>query len=192
MKSKPLLLPLAALAAFILALLLAKTGLPEYSHRIHPLALRGASGLPGAAWFNLGAFVLPGLLLAWSGRDLRNRLDGAGWLARIGCALVQLSALAFAAQGLLPLDLETLDAGSSRLHALAWTLWWIAFVPGALLLALRARRGAGFAVLSLLAAAGVPALALLAPIAGWAGLVQRLAFALWLVWWLLAARVRSP
>ena len=78
-----------------------------------------------------------------------------------------------------------------RLHALAWMLWWIAFVPGALLLAVRARRGAGFAVACLSAAVLVPLLAVLAPVDAWVGLAQRLAFALWLGWWLLAALVLS-
>lgn len=188
---KPTLLALAAFALFALALLLAGVGLPEYSHRLHPVALRGASGLPGAWLFNLGASLLPGACLVLAGHSLRVALGDARWGARIGLTLAQLSALAFALQGALPLDLEHLDAGASRLHALAWALWWIAFVPGALLLGVFARRGAGFAAACLLAAGLLPALAVLAPVAGWVGLEQRLAFFLWLLWWLLAARVFS-
>ncbi|HSD16050.1 MAG TPA: DUF998 domain-containing protein [Thermomonas sp.] len=176
-----------ATAAFVAALLLASVGVPEYSHRVHPVALRGTAGLPWAFAFNLLAFALPGALLAWAGQRIRGGVGDAGWLARIGLVLVQLSALAFAAQGLLPLDPGDTDSSASRLHALAWMLWWIAFVPGAMLLAAGARRGAGFALASAAIGALVPIIAVLAPIGLWVGLAQRLAFALWFGWWLLAA-----
>jgi len=178
-----------AAAMFALALALAGTGVPLYSHLVHPVALRGTAGLPWATGFNFAAFVIPGVLLAWSGVRLRAELEGAGWLARIGVVLVQLSALAFAAQGLSPLDAEGADATGSRLHALAWMLWWIAFVPGALLLAIGARRGAGFAIACVFAAVLVPLLAVFAPIGLWVGIAQRLAFGLWFAWWLLAGRL---
>lgn len=184
---------LACLAALLfgLALVLAGIGLPAYSHGLHPVALRGASGLPGAMLFDAGAFLLPGSALLLASRRLRPALAGQGWVARVGLTLVQGSALAFAAQGLLPLDLRDPDGTASRLHALAWMLWWIAFVPGALLLAARARRGAGFALACLAVAILVPLLAVLVPVGGWVGLVQRLAFAAWLAWWCVAAVVLS-
>jgi hypothetical protein len=180
-------LALAAAALFALALLLAKVGVPEYSHRVHPVALRGTAGLPWAFAFNMLAFLLPGALLTWTARALRGGLGEAGWPARIGLVLVQLSALAFAAQGLLPLDPNDTDSSASRLHVLAWMLWWIAFVPGAMLLTAGARRGAGFALASVAIGALVPIIAVLAPIGLWVGIAQRLAFALWFGWWLLAA-----
>ena len=129
--TSPFKLSAAALALFAGALLAARIGLPEYAHRLHPLGLRGAIGMPWAFAFNLFAFVLPGVLLLWAGQRLRDALGDAGWLARIGSVLVQLSALAFAAQGVLPPDAGDSDATASRLHALAWMLWWIAFMPGA-------------------------------------------------------------
>lgn len=180
-----------ALASFAVALLLANIGVPEYSQRIHPVALRGTPGLPWAFAFNLVAFVLPGAMLLWAGQRLRDALGDAGWIARIGIVLVQLSALAFAAQGLLPLDPN--DAGSiaSRLHALAWMLWWIAFVPGALLLAVGARRGIAFALACLLAGLLVPLVAVLAPIGLWVGFAQRFAFVLWFGWWLAAGQASA-
>ena len=180
-------LAIAAGGCFAVALLLAKVGVPEYSHRVHPVALRGTAGLPWALAFNLLAFVLPGALLATAGLTLRASLRDAGWAARIGIVIAQLSALSFAAQGLLPLDPSDTDSTASRLHVLAWMLWWIAFVPGALLLAAGARRGVGFALGSIVIAALVPVIAVLAPIGLWVGLAQRLAFALWFAWWLLAA-----
>jgi Protein of unknown function (DUF998) len=177
-----------AVALFTLALLLANVGVPEYSHRVHPVALRGTAGLPWALAYNLLAFVLPGAALVWAGQRLRPALVEAGWAARIGIVLVQLSALAFAAQGVVPLDPNDADSTASRLHVLAWMLWWIAFVPGALLLALGARRRTGFALACLAAALLVPLLAVVAPIGPWVGVAQRLAFALWFGWWLLASR----
>lgn len=180
-------LALGAVALFVVALLLANVGVPEYSHRVHPLALRGTAGLPWALAFNLLAFVLPGALLAWAGQRIRNGLGDAGWLARIGIVLAQLSALAFAAQGLLPLDPDDADSGASRLHALAWMLWWIAFVPAAALCAVGARRGVAFALAGVALGMLVPLIAVLAPIGLWVGLAQRLAFGLWFGWWLLAA-----
>jgi hypothetical membrane protein len=182
----PFKLALSAALLFLLALALANAGLPGYSHLVHPVSLRGTAGLPWAFAYNLLAFVLPGALLVWAGQRLRQAWPDAGWAARIGIVLVQLSALAFAAQGVVPLDPNDTDATASRLHALAWMLWWIAFVPGALLLAVGARRGAGFALACLAAAVLVPLLAVFAPIGPWVGIAQRLAFLLWFGWWLLA------
>jgi hypothetical protein len=89
-----------------------------------------------------------------------------------------------------PLDLEALDAGSSRLHAIAWLVWALAFPCGALLLAagLWAQPGwRGFARWTLLAGALVLAGGFLG--SGWLGaaLSQRLAFAAWLGWGLAVA-----
>ena len=96
--------------------------------------------------------------------------------------LAQLSALAFVAQGLLPLDPADADAHASRLHALAWMLWWIAFAPGALLLSVGMRRRSGFALACLLAAFLIPFIALFAPVGSWVGVAQRLVFGLWFGW----------
>ena len=189
--TSPFKLSAAALALFAGALLAARIGLPEYAHRLHPVGLRGAIGMPWAFAFNLFAFVLPGVLLLWAGQRLRDALGDAGWLARIGSVLVQLSALAFAAQGVLPPDAGDSDATASRLHALAWMLWWIAFVPGVLLLAVGARRCIGFSLACLLAGLLVPLLAVFAPVGSWVGLAQRLAFATWFGWWLVASRASA-
>lgn len=187
----PFKLALVAAALLAIALLLAPLGVFEYSHRLHPVALRGATGLPGAWLFNVGAFLLPGTCLVLVGQALRGALHDARWGARIGLTLIQLSALAFALQGALPLDLDHMDTGTSRLHALVWALWWIAFVAGALLLGLSVRRGWLFAAACLAVAMLLPLLGVLAPVDGWVGFEQRLALALWFGWWLLAARSLS-
>ncbi len=181
-------IPLLAVALFVATLASAGLGLPEYSQRLHPVGLRGATGMPYAMAFNLLLFVVPGVLLAIAGQGLRSRLVDAGWLAGIGIVLVQLSALAFAMQGVVSLDPSDMDANASRLHVLAWMLWWMAFVPGALLLALGARRGRAFALASLAAAVLVPVIALFAPIGLWVGVAQRLAFGVWFGWWVYASR----
>lgn len=159
-----------------------------YAHSAHPVGLLGASGWPRAIAFNACAFVLPGLLLAATGLGLRARLGDAGWPARIGAMLAVLSALAFAAQGLFPLDPEHLDSGDSRYHATAWTLWWVAFAPGAALLATAPRLRAWHVA----AAVAVPACALVLPALLAPALAQRLAFAAWFGWWLLVSGDRAP
>jgi hypothetical protein len=59
-----------------------------------------------------------------------------GMVGRIGWTLCTLSALAFALQGLLPVDAHRgLDYGIGRLNTAAWTVWWIAFGAGAVALA---------------------------------------------------------
>lgn len=165
--------------------------LDGYSHQGHPAGLLGAAGIPSAMAFNVLAFVLPGALAAWLAWRLRTRLPaGAPFSARIGLQLVLLSALAFASQGVLPLDPRDLDAYATRLHASAWMLWWIAFVPGALLLAWAAWRARPRRLMSfiahLLAAISVIGFAL--PAERWlgAGIAQRLALAAWFGWLILA------
>ena len=176
--------PLLALLSFALAACIFGVLSPAFSHRVHPLALLGAQGEPMAWVFNALGFLLPGGLLAWQALRLRARMGQAGWAARIGVQLALLSALAFAAQGALPLDPYNLLAPASRLHALAWTLWWVAFVPGAMLVAGSApeRRLPGFAFALL-----VPLLALFGTLAMPAAIAQRIAYLLWFGWWLLVA-----
>lgn len=166
---------LAALAGF-------GSVLEGYSHAVHPPAFLGARGVPGAVAFNLLGFVLPGLLGMVVMGGVRRRLDGARWAARIGSWLWLLSAFGFAMQGLLPLDLADMDAPGSRLHANAWTIWWLAFAPGGLLLALGLARTPDWRPLRIAALTGallLPLLVLYAPLGMPVGVSQRLALALW-------------
>lgn len=161
-----------------------------YSQLRHPLAALGAHGAPHATAFNLLGYVLPGLLLAWQAWRWRSGSTAAGWRLRIGLQLVLLSALAFAAQGLLPLDPRDLAAPASRLHALAWMAWWTAFVPGALLTAGGMRAGIASAA-ALVLAVLVPVLVLSGGILLPPALAQRAAVVLWLLWWPATARVAA-
>jgi hypothetical membrane protein len=152
-----------------------------FSTLSHPVSALGASGVPRASAFNGLAFVLPGLLAAFVAQRLRGRMGGARYVARLGVQVLSLSALAFAALGLLPLDSSDLLAPASRAHAAAWTAWWVAFAAGGAMLGVgmhgtpHARRSwqvAECAAAALLFALVLPGLLPL-------GLSQRAAFAAW-------------
>lgn len=181
---------LAALSC-VAATLVCGALLEGYSQLAHPVGLLGARGVPHAPAFDAFGFVLPGLLAAFVTWRLRMAVgDGAVWPARIGGWLALLSALAFAAQGVLALDPRDLESAASRAHATAWTLWWVAFVPAGALLAIgvhRMRAARPFAAACAIAATTVVALALLPLDLLEPALAQRVAFATWLAWLLAAA-----
>lgn len=169
-----------------------------YAHPQHPLALLGARGIPGGLVFNLLAFVVPGLAVAWTATRLRTAIataaPGGTWLARVGAQALLLSALAFAAQGVFPLDPEDLDNAASARHAAAWMLWCIAATVAAVLLAVGLRRRSGWsaaAKAAALAAFALPVLALVLPQLMPAGAAQRLAFAAWFAWAIQAGHVAA-
>lgn len=177
---------IAAAAVFAAAVSGFGFALEGYVQMQYPVALLGATGFPHALAFNLLGFVLPGMLAGVTALELRRRLPrDAGWTLRIGAQLVFLSALAFIAMGLFPLNPQDLESDASRLHGTAWMLWSVAFIPGAVLLGaalLSQPAWSRFAWLSLIAAAGLL-------IAGFvltdfmpAGVAQRIAFGLWFAW----------
>jgi len=139
-----------------------------------------AGAIPGPL-ADLARFVVPGAALAWATR----RLARDSPMARIGAWLLLFSALAFAAQGLFALDPDDPDAASTRALALAWTLWWIAFAPGALMQGLS--RGRGLAAASALAVVFVCAPALLPVPRGALAFAQGVAVLVWFAWWFFAA-----
>ena len=170
----------AAVVACLAAAVAGGIQLDGYSHALHPLALLGGRGVPGAAAFNLAGFVVPGVLAAVVAWGFYRALPAtAGWWPRIGTRLLLVSALAFTVQGLLPLDPQDLEGPESGLHASAWIVWWTAFAAGALLSASAARRtriATIAAACLVLAMMFIPA-SVLAPV-----LAQRIAFATWLLW----------
>jgi len=186
MKRLPWIAAIATALLFVAAVAGFGAALDGYSQARHPVGLLGASGVPHALAFNVIGFVLPGVLAAFVAWRLRAAVgDEAPWAARIGAWLALLSAIAFAAQGLLPLDPGDLESSASRAHATAWTLWWVALLPATLLLAigLRGEPASRALVLASAAAAVVVVvlamlpLDLLAPAAA-----QRVVFAAWLAW----------
>lgn len=173
---------LVALLSFVIAAAVAGALLDGYSHREHPLALLGGVGVPGALGFNVFAFVLPGLLVAIVFWAMRSALPAtAGWRVRIGTQLAVLSALAFAAQGLSPLDPDDLGGRANALHALAWTVWWIAYAAACVLLA-SGGLARGFRTATLVSLVAVLALALPPWPGAMAAFAPRLAFVAWLAW----------
>ena len=182
-----------ATLSFVLAVAGFGGALDGYSQVLHPVALLGARDVPHARAFDALGFVLPGALMAAVAWNLRQRMpDDAPWAARIGARLALLSALAFAAQGAFSLDPQDLEADISRVHATAWLLWWVAFVPAALLLAAGwrdARQRRQLAWVGIVATVLVVGVALL-PDLLLPGIAQRVVFAAWFGWWLFAARVR--
>lgn len=176
------------------ALLGFAAALPAFSHVQHPPGLLGAIGVPRAPAFNLLAFVVPGLLAAWVFARLRERLPrDAGRMAGIAPWLLAISALAFGAQGLFPLDPIDLDGPASQRHATSWMLWWLSFVPGALLLGLGLRGRAGCArLVAWFLVAGLLVVVLnVLPTAWLPGpIAQRLVVLVWLASVVLASRSR--
>lgn len=179
-----------AAACCALAVLGFAAALPEFSHAQHPLGLLGAAGVPGAVLFNVLGFVLPGLLAAWVFVRLRARLPvGAARWAGIGCWLLVLSALAFAAQGVWRLDPSDLDGPISQRHATMWLLWWLVFAAGALVLGaglLHERMWRGVSIAFVAACAVVVLLNVFPMLAG--PIAQRVVLVAWLASVVVASR----
>ncbi|MBH1393684.1 DUF998 domain-containing protein [Stenotrophomonas maltophilia] len=189
-------LGLLAAVVFVLAAAGFGAGLDGYAQARHPVALLGARGVPHALAFNLLGFVLPGVLAVAVAERLRRSLPAtAGWAPRVGSQMLLLAGLAFAAMGLLPLDVDDLHGPASQLHASAWMIWVLGFVAGTVLLGVSHLRQAhgrasgavalGCGVLAALAAFALQG-TLPAPMA------QRLAFACWLVWLAAALPLSRP
>ena len=175
----------AAAACFALALAGFGAALPGYDGGAYPVAVLGAAGVPRAAAFNACAFIVPGLLAACVALRGRSALAArAPVAARLGWTLALLATLAFAAQGLFPLEAAAPDAGRGRLHGAAWAAWSLAFAAAAAALcaaALRAGRplaADGHAIGG--DAVFVPAW--VAPDLVHPAAAQRAAFAAWFAW----------
>jgi hypothetical protein len=186
---------LLAAACFLVAVLGFGLALDGYSQRAHPVGLLGARTIPGGWGFNLLAFIVPGVLLAWQAWRLRDALDHHGHrvhaVARVGAQMLQLSALAFAAQGVLPLDPTDLHNPVSARHAAAWMIWWLSFAVGGTLLGIGLVRRLAwrhFAAVTLLVAIALPLCALKLPQVLEAGWAQRVGLLLWFAWALACAR----
>lgn len=188
-------LPLLAGASVLVAAWVFGRGNEGYQHARHALAVLGSTGMPGWRIANLMLFALPGLLMALLAWRLRARLpEQAGWRLRIGLQLALIGAMGHALQGLLNLDPTQLaDMGPNRLHAMAWTLWWLASTLAALLFSVACGLPAGVRAASVLLAIALPLLVFGAPGLWPAGLAQRIGIGLWLGWagWLAVALNRA-
>ena len=186
-----------ASVVFLAALLGLGATSTGFSQSLHAVDVLGARGVPHAAGWNLLGYALPGLLVAVFAIALQRPLAmaGVGATGRIGGWLLMFSGLAFAAQGLLPLDLRLLDGPDSKAHVAAAMLSLVAWLPSALLLplALRGRPAWRVVVLAgpLLVAVAICCLGL--PPQAWEamgagpGLAQRLGLCAQFAWPALAA-----
>lgn len=184
-------------AVFLAALAGFGAALPGFVQTVHPVDLLGARGVPRAAAWNAFGYAVPGALVAAFAIALQRPLaaTGIGAAGRIGGWLLMLSGLAFAVQGLLPLDPRLLDDGDSKLHVAAGMLSLVAWLPSALLLPLALRGRAAWRPAAiggpLLAALAIACLALPPEawngIAGGPGAVQRLGLCAQFAWPALAA-----
>lgn len=167
--------------------------LEGYDQLRHPVSLLGAHGVPGGTAFSMLGFVLPGILAAAAALDLALCMPVTAPRAlRVGGQMLLLAAVAFAAMGLLPLDVEDIENRASQYHASAWLLWLVGFSAGALALRLGSARDAAWRPLANLAvgcALWSLCSAFLFEIALPVAMAQRLAFLGWLVWLLGAARL---
>lgn len=181
------LLSALALLGFLGAMLGFGAMLDGFSHATHPVALLGARGVPGWVAFDLLGFVLPGLL-AWAATVRTSiadnaRSDGGGRLLGVGWTLCAIAALAFAAQGALPVDATRgFGYGVARFHTAAWTFWWIAFSAGGVLLAIGWRGRVALRFATAFAVALVLAFSLFVGVPGAPAMGQRIAFVAWLAW----------
>lgn len=187
--------PLAAVG-FIAAVVGFGAQLRGYDQMLHPVSLLGARGIPGGIGFSLLGFVVPGLLAAVVALDLILRMPAsAPRPLRIGGQMLLLAALAFAAMGLFPLDVDDIENRASQFHASAWLLWLLAFTAAGIALRFGAGKASAWrslSTLSVVCALWVVCSAFLFEIAMPVAMAQRLAFLGWLVWLLGAARLAPP
>lgn len=166
--------------------------LPGYSQLAYSVAILGARGVPHASAFNLLAFVLSGLVMVVVAVDLCRSVDSAGVPARIAGWILLFSTLAFTSLGVFPLHLDGVGSTSGRLHVACWGLWWLTTATGGVLLSLGSRRWPpAWRVASVVLALLVPWWCLFSPATWGSALPERIAFALWFGWWLLAAAQRG-
>ncbi|WP_343239134.1 DUF998 domain-containing protein [Stenotrophomonas sp. PS02298] len=184
--------PLAAVV-FVAAVVGFGMQLHGYDQMRHPVSLLGARGIPNGTAFSLLGFVVPGLLAAVAALDLILRMPAtAPRPLRVGGQMLLLAAIAFAAMGLFPLDVDDIENRASQFHASAWLLWLLAFTAAAIALRFGAGKAKGWRSLSTLTVVCVlwaVCSAFLFEIAMPVAMAQRLAFLGWLVWLVGAARL---
>lgn len=187
--------PLAAVI-FIVAVVVFGGRLHGYDQLLHPVSLLGARGISGGMAFSLLGFVLPGLLAAIAALDLILRMPAAAPRPlRVGGQMLLLAAIAFAAMGLFPLDVDDIENRASQFHASAWLLWLLAFSAAAIALRFGAGKASAWrplSTLTLVCALWVVCSAFLFEVAMPVAMAQRLAFLAWLIWLAGAARLAPP
>jgi hypothetical membrane protein len=112
---------------------------PSYSHVVNTISELGAVGTPHATAWNVLGFIVPGVLLAIVGATIARAANVQRSSSRtIATALLALSGLAVAGQGLMPAEMVNgvadVTSASTRGHFISSLISGAAWAVGALLL----------------------------------------------------------
>lgn len=187
-------------ACFAVAVLVLGAAGGGFDAARQPLGDLGALNVSGASLWNVFGFIVPGvLLLIFSlGLETVMRHDEARRGGRLGTGLLMVSALAFAAQGIFPFDMDEPHAMASQWHVSALVFALLALMAGAAFISasLKSRPswrvlvvlGPAFAALLLLFLVHPPQ-QLFPMLEGRPGYAHRVIFAAYFCWFALAAAV---
>ena len=171
---------------------------PGYSHSNRAVSELGAFGAPHAWGWNIVGFIIPGILLAMSGASIALTVDGGRtrllWLLLI-------SGLAFAGTGVFPAEMHNSDPLMSSLwtsgHIVMLFISGVAWIAGSVVLVRHVGRSTQrrslkqFSLfLCVMAFAGMAinvTVTAIPALENSPGLAQRIAFALYFAWYLMAA-----
>ena len=112
---------------------------PSYSHSVNTISELGARGTPNAAVWNIVGFIVPGLLLALVGGVIAQSIGREKSVLRtLSTALLVLSGLAIAGQGVIPAEMTNgvadITSPYTRGHFISSLVSGAAWVIGVLLL----------------------------------------------------------
>lgn len=122
---------------------------PSYSHVANTISELGAIGTPYATAWNVLGFIIPGALLAIVGAAIARAANTTPSLSRtLATALLVLSGLAIAGQGVMPAEMANgvadVTSASTRGHFISSLVSGAAWAVGALMLVGPMRRNPGW------------------------------------------------
>ncbi|HEY7674617.1 MAG TPA: DUF998 domain-containing protein [Burkholderiales bacterium] len=122
---------------------------PSYSHVANTISELGAVGTPYATAWNVLGFIIPGALLAIVGAAIARAANTTPSLSRtLATALLVLSGLAIAGQGVMPAEMANgvadVTSASTRGHFISSLVSGAAWAVGALMLVGPMRRNPGW------------------------------------------------
>jgi hypothetical membrane protein len=183
---------IAACAVFWLAMLALGALRPSYSHSTNAISELGAIGTPHAPLWNIFGFIIPGVLLAISGKAIVDSISAQQTRAgRIARWLLPVFGLTVAGQGLIPavmLDGVLIETSwYTRGHLIMSLISTVAWLGALLLLIIPMKRSSDWRGWHFLNMAAVLLLFVVAFMLGGrlpAGFVQRLVDAVVFAWFL--------
>jgi hypothetical membrane protein len=166
---------------------------PSYSHLVNTISELGAVGTPHATAWNVLGFIIPGVLLAIAGAAIARSANTEASLSRtFATALLVVSGLAVAGQGVVPAEMVNgaadISSASTQGHFVSSLISGAAWAAGALLLVGPMRRNPNWRGLHIVSAVLVvltlvASLALRGAIPD--GLAQRIGNAFFCAWFVL-------